>query len=41
MAEGDGWSHLTEIALDIRLVSDVLRAGPTEGLIEYRAGGPL
>ena len=41
MAEGDGWSHLTEIALDIRLVSDVLRAGPTEGLIEYRAGGSL
>ncbi len=36
MAEGDGWSHLTEIALDIRLVSDMLGPGPTEGLIEYR-----
>lgn len=33
--EGDGWSHLTEITRDNRLVFDMFDIGPTKGLIEY------
>ena len=33
--EGDGWSHLTEITRDNRLVFDMFDVGPTKGLIEY------
>ncbi len=36
MVEGDGWSHLTEVTRDNRLVYNMFDIGPTKGLIEYR-----
>ena len=36
MAEWDGWSRLTEVAKDKRLVLDTFGVGPTKGMIECR-----
>ena len=33
--EGDGWSHLTEITRDNRLVFSMFDVGPTKGLIDF------
>ena len=33
--EGNGWSHLTEITRDNRLVFSMFDVGPTKGLIDF------